>query len=120
MVYARTENRLTLVNEPTRIADHLTAILVGGHSPGEMVLAVRVVKWPIVLVVDAAHFGVQLENGRPFFAFHRPRADARHLCRPTVLARDLDAIVVPGHDARPRERFPYAASSAGRIVVVLG
>jgi hypothetical protein len=36
------------------------------------------------------------------------------------MADKFGATVVPGHDARTRERFPAAAGRAGQVAVVLG
>jgi glyoxylase-like metal-dependent hydrolase (beta-lactamase superfamily II) len=117
---AAAQGRLRLVDGPTRIAGHLTGIPVGGHCPGELVLVVGAAERPLVLAADAAHFGVQVEHGWPFFAFTDLEEMRAGLRRLVELADALGGEVVPGHDGRTRERFPAAPGPAGDVAVVLG
>lgn len=115
----RAEGRLTLVDGPTRISEHLTIVPVGGHTPGESLLVVGTTGRPLVLAADAAHFGVQVENDWPFFAFTDLGRMRAGLERIHAIADDLDAVVVPGHDGRTREEFPAVDGAAREVAVRL-
>lgn len=117
--HARQQGRLTLVDGPTRIAPHLTIVPVGGHTPGESLLVVGTRERPLVLAADAAHFGVQIENDWPFFAFTDLDRMRGALGRIHAVADSLGAVVVPGHDGRTRREHPAAPGPAGRVAVVL-
>jgi glyoxylase-like metal-dependent hydrolase (beta-lactamase superfamily II) len=117
---AREEGRLTLVDGPARVAEHLTVVPVGGHTPGESLLVVGTQDRPLVLAADAAHFGVQLEHDWPFFAFTDLERMRGALARIHAIADALGAAVVPGHDARTRAQHPAAEGAAGQVAVVLG
>jgi hypothetical protein len=68
---------------------------------------------------DAAHFYEQLEHEWPFFAFTDLGEMRRALTLINELARDFGATVVPGHDARTRQRFPALPGAARDVAVVL-
>jgi glyoxylase-like metal-dependent hydrolase (beta-lactamase superfamily II) len=88
------------------IAPGLTAITVGGHSPGQLVLLVETARGLVVLASDAVHFYEELELDRPFAII----ADLADMYRGYDLLRELQrdrqAIVVPGHDPGVMARFP--------------
>jgi glyoxylase-like metal-dependent hydrolase (beta-lactamase superfamily II) len=92
---------------------------VGGHCPGELLVAVRTKGRPLLLASDAAHFYEQLEHEWPFFAFTDLGEMRRALALINQLARDFGATVVPGHDARTRQRFPALPGAARDVAVVL-
>ncbi|GAA4932853.1 glyoxylase-like metal-dependent hydrolase (beta-lactamase superfamily II) [Actinomycetospora succinea] len=117
---ARAEGRLTLLDGPTRVAPHLTVVPVGGHTPGESLLVVGTRERPLLLAADAAHFGIQVENDWPFFAFTDLDRMRRGLGRIHAVAHALGATVVPGHDGRTRHEHPAAPGPGGRVAVVLG
>ena len=83
----------------------ITAITVGGHSPGQQVLTVPTVSGKVVLTSDAVHFYEELELERPFAVI----ADLEEMYRAYDLLRELDrepgTVLVPGHDPEVQERF---------------
>ena len=117
---AENEGRLRLVREPTQISASIAVHPVGGHCPGELVVVVQTAGGPLILASDAAHFYEQLENEWPFFAFTDLGEMRSGLATINRMARELGATVVPGHDARTRERFPAIDGAAGAVAVVLG
>ena len=48
------------------IAEGVHAILLGGHSPGQIALGIDALGGRIVLASDAVHFYEELERDRPF------------------------------------------------------
>ncbi|WP_028936442.1 N-acyl homoserine lactonase family protein [Pseudonocardia spinosispora] len=116
---ARDEGRLRLVRDAERVSDAIAARPVGGHCPGELLVAVRTEGRPLLLASDAAHFYEQLEHEWPFFAFTDLGEMRRALSLINELAERFAATVIPGHDARTRQRFPALTGPAGAIAVVL-
>jgi glyoxylase-like metal-dependent hydrolase (beta-lactamase superfamily II) len=117
---AEKDGRLRLVRGSERVSDSIAVRPVGGHCPGELLVAVRTRARPLLLASDAAHFYEQLEHEWPFFAFTDLGEMRRALSLINQLARDFDAVVVPGHDGRTRDRFPALPGPAADVAVVLG
>jgi glyoxylase-like metal-dependent hydrolase (beta-lactamase superfamily II) len=117
---AQRDGRLRLVRDSERVSDSIGVQPVGGHCPGELLVAVRAKDRPLLLASDAAHFYEQLEHEWPFFAFTDLGEMRRALSLINQLAKDFGATVVPGHDARTRERFPALTGPASKVAVVLG
>lgn len=116
---ARNEGRLHLVADHEEVFPGLTVYQVGGHCPGELIALVSTESQSLILASDAAHFYEQLEHEWPFFAFTdlgEMRAGLRFILE---LAVKTGATVIPGHDARTRQRFPAAPGAAGTIATVL-
>jgi glyoxylase-like metal-dependent hydrolase (beta-lactamase superfamily II) len=116
---AQRDGRLRLVRDSERVSDSVAVRPVGGHCPGELLVAVRTEGRPLLLASDAAHFYEQLEHEWPFFAFTDLGEMRRALTLINQLARDFGATVVPGHDARTRQRFPALPGAARDVAVVL-
>jgi glyoxylase-like metal-dependent hydrolase (beta-lactamase superfamily II) len=116
---AQREGRLRLVRDAERVSDAIAVRQVGGHCPGELLVMVRAEARPLLLASDAAHFYEQLEHEWPFFAFTDLDEMRRALALINELAERFDATVVPGHDARTRQRFPPLPGAAGAVAVVL-
>jgi glyoxylase-like metal-dependent hydrolase (beta-lactamase superfamily II) len=116
---AQRDGRLRLVRDSERVSDSVAVRPVGGHCPGELLVAVRTEGRPLLLASDAAHFYEQLEHEWPFFAFTDLGEMRRALALINQLARDFGATVVPGHDARTRQRFPALPGAARDVAVVL-
>jgi glyoxylase-like metal-dependent hydrolase (beta-lactamase superfamily II) len=117
---AERDGRLRLVRDSARVSDSVAVRPVGGHCPGELLVAVRTTGRPLLLASDAAHFYEQIEHEWPFFAFTDLGEMRRALALINRLAVEFNATVVPGHDARTRDRFPALPGPASDIAVVLG
>jgi glyoxylase-like metal-dependent hydrolase (beta-lactamase superfamily II) len=116
---AETEGRLRLVDAPTEVFPGITVYPVGGHCPGEILPEVQTADGPLILAADAAHFYEQIEHGWPFFAYSDIEQMKSALTFLQQRISDTGATVVPGHDARVRDRFPAAPGNAGRVANVL-
>jgi glyoxylase-like metal-dependent hydrolase (beta-lactamase superfamily II) len=113
------EGRLRLVSEPTEVFPGITVFPVGGHCPGELLTLVKTDTSYLLLTVDAAHFYEQVENEWPFFAFTDIDEMRNGLSTINRILQETGATVIPGHDARVRDRFPAADGPAGAVATVL-
>jgi glyoxylase-like metal-dependent hydrolase (beta-lactamase superfamily II) len=99
------------------IADGVHAVHLGGHSPGQMALAIFGSDVPVVLASDAAHFYEEIERDRPFGVL----ADLAEMYEGYDTLRELsgapDAHLVPGHDAEVMMRYPRVEGPAGEFAV---
>lgn len=130
---AERDGRLRLVSEQTEVFPGITVYPIGGHCPGELLTHIATGRQPLtgagsagaagdgglIMTVDAAHFYEQIQNEWPFFAFTDLDEMRAGLSFINQLARDTGATVIPGHDARVRDRFPAAPGAAGQIATVL-
>ena len=94
------------------IADGVHAILLGGHSPGQIALGIDSRAGWVVLASDALHFYEELERDWPFGVV----ADLAEMYEGYDTLRELSgtpgAHLVPGHDAEVMTRYPRAAGAA--------
>jgi glyoxylase-like metal-dependent hydrolase (beta-lactamase superfamily II) len=102
----REQGRLRLVEDTLDLAPGIELVVVGGHTPGQVVAQVAVGSGAAVLAADALHFYEELERDRPFFVV----ADLLDMYRGFDLLRDMTEdpgrLLVAGHDAAVGERFP--------------
>jgi glyoxylase-like metal-dependent hydrolase (beta-lactamase superfamily II) len=98
------------------IAGGVHAVHLGGHSPGQMALAIFGSAAPVVLASDAAHFYEELERDRPFGVV----ADLAEMYEGYDTLRELAGAhghIVPGHDAAVMTRYPPVDGPAGAFAV---
>lgn len=119
VVKAQQEGRLRLISEETEVFPGITVYPIGGHCPGELLTRIDTADGGLIMSVDAAHFYEQIENEWPFFAFTDLQEMKDGLRFINELAERTGATVIPGHDARVRDRFPAAPGEAGAIATVL-
>jgi glyoxylase-like metal-dependent hydrolase (beta-lactamase superfamily II) len=116
---ARTD-RVRLVDRTQTIADGITAMIVGGHSPGQQVTVVAGARGDVVLASDAVHFYEELELDRPFGVV----ADLAEMYRAYDLIKELatapGAVVVPGHDPAVMDRFRALDEESSGLAVQVG
>ncbi|HLU56147.1 MAG TPA: N-acyl homoserine lactonase family protein [Pseudonocardia sp.] len=102
----RDQGRLRLVEDSLDLAPGIELVVVGGHTPGQMVAQVAAGGGAVVLAADALHFYEELERDRPFFVV----ADLVEMYRGFDLLREMTEdpgrLLVAGHDAEVRTRFP--------------
>lgn len=94
---AGAEGRVRTTSGNEEILDGITAIEVGGHSPGQQVTVVAGEGGRVVLASDAVHFYEELELQRPFAVLH----DLERMYAAYDLLDELagpGSAVVPGHD----------------------
>lgn len=96
--------RVELIDGISELADGITAISVGGHSPGQQAVAVATPSGPVVLASDAIHTYEEIDKRRPYAVF----TDLEGMFGAYELIASLadGAVVVPGHDADVMNRFP--------------
>lgn len=107
------EGRVTRFDGHAELLPGLTAIGVGGHSPGQQILLVETAGSTLILASDAVHLYDELEFDRPFRVVVNliEMYDAYELIR--SLQRERSAIVVPGHDPAVAQRFPQTEDPVG-------
>jgi glyoxylase-like metal-dependent hydrolase (beta-lactamase superfamily II) len=114
---AHRSGRVRTIDGTAAIAPGVTAIDVGGHSPGQVVVTVETGDRPVVLTSDAVHLYEELERDRPFAIV----ADLSEMYRAYDTVRDLcerlHAPMVPGHDPAVMERFPRVQGPAAGLAV---
>jgi glyoxylase-like metal-dependent hydrolase (beta-lactamase superfamily II) len=115
---ARRDNRVTLFSNQLKLAPGVELIEVGGHTPGQLIVAVTTAAAStVVLASDALHFYAEAERDRPFAIV----ADLPAMYRAYDLLNDLAGqratYLVAGHDPLVRQRF--AAHPAGQDVTDL-
>jgi glyoxylase-like metal-dependent hydrolase (beta-lactamase superfamily II) len=116
---ARRSGRVRLTEGTEQIVDGITTTVVGGHSPGQLVVVVSGAAGPVVLTSDAVHFYEELELDRPFGVVSElgRMYDAYDVVK--KLAAEPGAALVPGHDPEVMARFPsYGDESSGLAVRV--
>jgi glyoxylase-like metal-dependent hydrolase (beta-lactamase superfamily II) len=104
---AGAQGRLRLVDDTLDLAPGVELVVVGGHTPGQMVARVAGEGGgTVVLAADAVHFYEEIERDRPFFVV----ADLPGMYRGFDVVREMGeepgSAVVAGHDAEVRRRFP--------------
>jgi glyoxylase-like metal-dependent hydrolase (beta-lactamase superfamily II) len=103
---AARDGRIRLLDGSGPIAPGIHAVLVGGHSPGQVALVVRGRSGPIVLASDVAHFYEEVELDRPFAVV----VDLEEMLRGFQTLRALSsrpgAVLVAGHDPKVMTQFP--------------
>lgn len=114
---AAAEGRLRRTEGEEEILPGVTAIEVGGHSPGQQLTVVAGEGGTVVLASDAVHFYEELELDRPFGVVADLGAMYEAYDRVTELARRA-AAVVAGHDPLVMDRFPAAGTDAELAVRV--
>jgi glyoxylase-like metal-dependent hydrolase (beta-lactamase superfamily II) len=114
------DGRVRLTEGTEEILDGVTAVGVGGHSPGQQVTVVATAAGDVVLASDAIHFYEEYELQRPFAVI----ADLEEMYRAYDLIAELaakpGAVVIPGHDPRVMDRFEPAGNGAQPHVVRVG
>jgi glyoxylase-like metal-dependent hydrolase (beta-lactamase superfamily II) len=114
---AHRQGRVRTIAGRTAVAPGITAIDVGGHSPGQHIVVVETEGGPVVLASDAVHLSEEYERDRPFEIV----ADLAGMYLAYDLIRELcrtpGAVMVPGHDPEVMARFPRLEGPAGDVAV---
>jgi glyoxylase-like metal-dependent hydrolase (beta-lactamase superfamily II) len=111
---------VTEIAGTSTIEPGITAIEVGGHSPGQQMLVVDTPSGKRILASDAIHLYEEFERRRPFAVI----VDLDEMYGAYELAATLshehDAIVIPGHDPLVAQRFPALSGGVAELGVTLG
>ena len=116
---AAAAGRVRLIDGTEEIAEGVTAIAVGGHSPGQLITVVRSEDGDVVLASDAVHFYEELEFDRPFSVV----GDLEQMYAAYDVLKGLartGAEVVPGHDPEVARRYPRADATGVVEAVRIG
>jgi len=96
------EGRLKLLDGDKELFPGITVIRVDGHYPGLQVVEVKTEGKPILIASDAVHVYDNLEKDKPMGLFQGAVID---VVKAFETIRDLNGIVLPGHDNKIGERF---------------
>lgn len=111
-MYPRKKDTLTLVNlmwdDRLKILDGdaelfpgIRVIKVDGHYPGMQIVVVETGGKPIVIASDAVHVYDNIEKDKPMGLYH---GTLRDVVKGFETIRQLNGIVLPGHDKKVFER----------------
>ncbi len=118
VVQRRREGGVRALEGNATIFPGVTAVCLGGHTPGQQVLVVRSARGPVVLASDAMHYYEELLLDRPFAIV----ADLEEMYQAYGTLRELSSeapdLLVPGHDPQVMERYPAFDGAAGIAVRV--
>jgi glyoxylase-like metal-dependent hydrolase (beta-lactamase superfamily II) len=114
------DRRLRRLDGGAALAPGVGAILVGGHSPGQMALIVKGRERPVLLTSDAVHYYEELERRLPFAIYVDLDEMAAGYDVLDGLAAHAGAVLVPGHDPEVMTRFPPASDELAGLAVRLG
>ena len=116
---AAADGRVRLTEGTDEILAGVTAISVGGHSPGQQITVVRGRTRDVVLASDAVHFYEELELERPFAVVH----DLEQMYGAYDVVKGLaatGATIVAGHDPGVGQRFEQVGAAGAASAVRVG
>jgi glyoxylase-like metal-dependent hydrolase (beta-lactamase superfamily II) len=116
---ARTQGRLTLIRGTHSPAPGVQLTEVGGHTPGQLIVAADTRPGRVVLASDALHFYAELERDWPFFVVADLPGMYRAYDMLAGLAAEPRTFLVAGHDPEVRRRF-QPCDEAAELVTDLG
>jgi glyoxylase-like metal-dependent hydrolase (beta-lactamase superfamily II) len=102
MVDLMWEGRLKLLDGDKDLFPGIRVVKVGGHYPGLQIVVVKTAGKPIVIASDAVHVYDNLEKDRPMGLF---QGEVLDVVKGFETIRELDGVVLPGHDHKVGERF---------------
>jgi glyoxylase-like metal-dependent hydrolase (beta-lactamase superfamily II) len=106
LVKAAADGRLRLVDDTATVAPGIEVVVVGGHTPGQMVAQVHAGEQAVVLATDAVHLYEEVERDMPFAALTDLEGMYRGFDVLREMTEDVGRVLVPGHDAAVPDRFP--------------
>ncbi len=108
---------VTLIAGEHEVAPGVVSIEVGGHSPGQTILAVEGQSGPILLTSDAVHFYEEIDRDRACGVLHDL---ARVYGAYDTIREHIErgARVIAGHDPLVMDRFPRLESDPELGVLV--
>lgn len=92
---------------------------LGGHTPGQLAVAIPTAGSRVVLASDAAHSYEEYERDMPFHVYSDIEGMYRGFDALRQLAATPGTVVVPGHDPDVMRRFPAFSSDTADLAVVL-
>jgi glyoxylase-like metal-dependent hydrolase (beta-lactamase superfamily II) len=116
LVRASAEGRVRPVVDETEVAPGIVATVVGGHSPGQMIVSVAGSEAGVLLASDAVHYYDELAKDRPFAVVYDLADAYRAFDKVRALTED-GRVFVPAHDPLVWERYPRAEGPASPFAV---
>lgn len=120
LVAAERAGRLRFVGDGDQPAAGVTILELGGHTPGQLAVAVETAEGPVLLASDAVHFYEELEHDMPFISV----ADLPAMYAGFDTIRDLLGArphhLVTGHDASTLQRFRRLPGELAEHAAVIG
>lgn len=111
--------RVRLLDGGGIIAPGVGAVLVGGHSPGQISLVVNGTDGPVLLASDAVHYYEELERRLPFAIYVDLDEMVSGYGLLESLAERTGAVLVPGHDPAVAELFPPVSDELAGVALRL-
>jgi glyoxylase-like metal-dependent hydrolase (beta-lactamase superfamily II) len=96
------DNRLKLLDGDKELFPGIRVIRVDGHYPGLQIVVVKTEGKPVVIASDAVHIYDNIDKDRPMGLF---QGEVRDVVKAYETIRELDGIVLSGHDNKVGERF---------------
>jgi glyoxylase-like metal-dependent hydrolase (beta-lactamase superfamily II) len=100
------DGRMTMFEASYTPAPGIELLEVGGHTPGQAVVAVTTADGTAVIASDAVHYYEELERDRPSAVVADLRQMYRAFDQLRELASQADTEIVAGHDPAVFTRFP--------------
>jgi glyoxylase-like metal-dependent hydrolase (beta-lactamase superfamily II) len=116
---AERAGRVRRIEHDAELAPGVHALWTGGHTPGQLIVAVMGRSAPVVLASDALHFHEELDRDRPFAVL----SDLPEMYAGYDLLRQLaarGARIAPGHDPAVMSEFPRLPGPLAELGVTLG
>lgn len=113
---ANRSGRVDLIDGDAELAPGVSAILVGGHCPGQQVVRVDGGQ-PLILCSDALHFREEMDRYMPFNVLF----DVEKMYTTYEAFNEWEAAgatIVPGHDPRVMADYPARAGADGLAVTL--
>ena len=95
------DTRLKILDGDKELFPGIKVIKVDGHYPGMQIVVVQTAGKPVVIASDAVHIYDNLEKDKPMGIYH---GNLRDIVKGFEIIRELNGIVLPGHDKKVFER----------------
>jgi len=98
--------RVTRVDGRHRLTDGIELMVVGGHTPGQLIVRVSTDWGSALLASDAVHYYDELDDDRPFVVVADLEQMYRGFDTVAEIAAEPGVALVAGHDPLVLSRFP--------------
>jgi glyoxylase-like metal-dependent hydrolase (beta-lactamase superfamily II) len=102
---AAAAGQVRFVEDELEVTPGIVALRVGGHCPGQLIVAVDTIAGGVLLASDALHYYDELATERPFAVFAN-LPDVYHAYDTIRALTATSRVLVPGHDPLVMERHP--------------
>jgi glyoxylase-like metal-dependent hydrolase (beta-lactamase superfamily II) len=115
------DGRAILFEDQIEVADGISVVRIGGHTPGQSVVVTRTSDGPVLLASDALHYYEEYDKEMPFVSV-ASLIDmyAGFATIKAMVAQGQVAQVVCGHDPSTLDRFTRIDGPQGAGVAIIG